>query len=162
MLGGDHSRAREQEQPESCSYSPLVFSAIPALTSTCSRSAGIPPASAARSGGCRTGNPDFVSLVHTKREQLMTFKGSGKALTSFGALGWTPRVSVPAGHGGGGRGCCPSLRLLLLLSTVTLPGKSCKIQKQAPSECSLKENRALCQCKLLEGSNFPSFSWKLG
>lgn len=62
MLRGGHSRAREQEQPAPRFSSPLLFSAIPApprLTSTCSRSAGILPASAARSGGCRAGNPVF-------------------------------------------------------------------------------------------------------
>lgn len=60
MLRGGHSRASEQEQPASCFYFPLIFSAIPApprSTSTCFRSAGILPASAAWSGG--TGNPVF-------------------------------------------------------------------------------------------------------
>lgn len=167
MLRGGHSRAREQEQPASCFYFPLLFSAIPApprLTSTWFRSAGILPASAARSGGCRTGNPVFCFSSPHQMCAVNDVKAAGKAMTSFGdsALGWRPRISVPAGRRGCGRGWCPSLRLLLLLSTVTLPGKSCKIQEQPPNKCSLKENRALCQCKLLEGSNFPSFSWKLG
>lgn len=167
MLRGGHSRAKEQEQPASCFYFPLILSATPAppgLTSTCSRSSGIPPASAARSGGCRTGNPVFCFSSPHQTCAVNDVKAAGKAMTSFGAsaLGWRLWISVPSGHKGCGRGWCPSLRLLLLLSTVTVPGKSWKIQKQPPSKCWLKENRAPCQCQLLEGSNFPSFSWKLG
>lgn len=167
MLRGGHSRAREQEQPASCFYFPLIFSAVPApprLTSTCFQSAGILPASAARSSGCRTGNPVFCFSSPHQTCAVNDVKAAGKAMTSFGASaqGWRPWISVPSGHRSCGRGWCPSLRLLLLLSTVTVPGKSWKIQKQPPNKCSLKENRALCQCKLLEGSNFPSFSWKLG
>lgn len=87
ILQGEDIHAREQEERAFCCYSLPAFAAVPApeaplRTSTCFRSAGILPASAAQHGGCRTGNPVVCFSSPHKMCTACDVKTAGRTMTS--------------------------------------------------------------------------------